>query len=59
MDHEENGGGITALALNCNYHRGTNYLEIDVDIGSSAIASAILHLVLGGSCGSDGGRKGS
>ncbi|KAF4370144.1 hypothetical protein F8388_007285 [Cannabis sativa] len=39
--------------------RGTNYLEIDVDIGSSAIASAILHLVLGGSCGSDGGRKGS
>ncbi|XWS17888.1 hypothetical protein CRYUN_Cryun33cG0107200 [Craigia yunnanensis] len=27
--------------------RGANYLEIDVDIASSAIASAILHLALG------------
>ncbi|KAF4348025.1 hypothetical protein CsatB_006466 [Cannabis sativa] len=38
---------LLGKALNCNYHRGTNYLEIDVDIGSSAIASAILHLALG------------
>ncbi|TMX05190.1 hypothetical protein EJD97_001256 [Solanum chilense] len=38
---------ILGKALNCYYHRGPNYLEIDVDIGSSAIASAILHLALG------------
>lgn len=31
----------------CRYHRGDDYLEIDVDIGSSAIASAILGLALG------------
>ncbi|KHN35568.1 hypothetical protein glysoja_047027 [Glycine soja] len=34
-------------ALNCAYYKGSNYLEIDVDIGSSAIANAILHLALG------------
>ncbi|KAK4338048.1 hypothetical protein RND71_042535 [Anisodus tanguticus] len=38
---------ILGKALNCYYHKGPNYLEIDVDIGSSAIASAILHLALG------------
>uniref|UniRef100_A0A5B7A0M0 Protein ENHANCED DISEASE RESISTANCE 2 C-terminal domain-containing protein n=1 Tax=Davidia involucrata TaxID=16924 RepID=A0A5B7A0M0_DAVIN len=38
---------LLGKALTCNYHRGSNYLEIDVDIGSSAIASAILHLALG------------
>ncbi|KAI4316426.1 hypothetical protein L6164_024406 [Bauhinia variegata] len=38
---------LLGKALTCNYHRGANYLEIDVDIGSSAIASAILHLALG------------
>jgi Protein ENHANCED DISEASE RESISTANCE 2, C-terminal len=31
----------------CRYYRGVDYLEIDVDIGSSAIASAILSLALG------------
>lgn len=36
----------TGKALTCNYHRGVNYLEIDVDIGSSAIANAVLHLAL-------------
>ncbi|XP_041016686.1 protein ENHANCED DISEASE RESISTANCE 2-like [Juglans microcarpa x Juglans regia] len=41
------GACLLGKALMCNYHRGTNYLEIDVDIGSSAIASAILHLALG------------
>ncbi|KAL6216013.1 hypothetical protein ACLB2K_009240 [Fragaria x ananassa] len=30
----------------CNYHRGANYLEIDVDIASSGIAKAILRLAL-------------
>ena len=38
---------LLGKALTCNYHRGPNYLEFDVDIGSSAIASAILHLALG------------
>ncbi|XP_031121630.1 protein ENHANCED DISEASE RESISTANCE 2-like [Ipomoea triloba] len=38
---------ILGRALNCYYHRGPNYLEIDVDNSSSAIASAILHLALG------------
>ncbi|KAK1276595.1 hypothetical protein QJS04_geneDACA004066 [Acorus gramineus] len=38
---------LLGKALTCHYHRGENYLEIDVDIGSSAIANAILHLALG------------
>lgn len=38
---------ILGKALNCYYHKGDNYLEIDVDISSSAIANAILHLALG------------
>ncbi|XP_020237886.1 protein ENHANCED DISEASE RESISTANCE 2-like [Cajanus cajan] len=38
---------LLGRALTCNYHRGPNYLEIDVDIGSSAIANAILRLALG------------
>ncbi|KAF5748101.1 hypothetical protein HS088_TW04G00050 [Tripterygium wilfordii] len=38
---------LLGKALTCNYHRGENYLEIDVDIGSSTIARAILHLALG------------
>ncbi|CAH9120074.1 unnamed protein product [Cuscuta epithymum] len=38
---------ILGKALNCHYYRGPNYLEIDVDISSSAIANAILHLALG------------
>ncbi|CAN0875510.1 Protein ENHANCED DISEASE RESISTANCE 2 [Linum grandiflorum] len=38
---------VKGKASTCNYHRGPNYLEIDVDIGRSAIATAILHLSLG------------
>lgn len=38
---------LLGKALNCYYHKGPNYLEIDVDIGSSAIATAILRLALG------------
>ncbi|KAL2481863.1 Protein of unknown function (DUF1336) [Abeliophyllum distichum] len=33
--------------LNCYYHKRHNYLEIDIDIGSSAIATLILRLALG------------
>ncbi|KAG9130745.1 hypothetical protein Leryth_012683 [Lithospermum erythrorhizon] len=38
---------LLGKALNCRYHKMQNYLEIDVDIGSSKVASAILHLALG------------
>lgn len=38
---------LLGKALTCRYIRGRNYLEIDVDIGSSALASAICHLALG------------
>lgn len=38
---------LLGKVLNCIYYKGSNYLEIDVDIKSSAIANAILHLVLG------------
>ncbi|RRT68171.1 hypothetical protein BHM03_00040947 [Ensete ventricosum] len=38
---------LLGKALTCKYLRGEDYLEIDVDIGSSAIANAILHLALG------------
>lgn len=38
---------LLGRALTCRYLIGRNYLEIDVDIGSSAVAHAILHLALG------------
>lgn len=38
---------LLGKALTCHYHRGANYFEADVDIGSSAIANAILRLALG------------
>lgn len=38
---------LLGKALTCRYLIGRNYLEIDVDIGSSAVAHAILHLALG------------
>ncbi|KAI8569367.1 hypothetical protein RHMOL_Rhmol02G0273300 [Rhododendron molle] len=38
---------LLGKVLTCRYHRGENYLEIDVDIGSSAIANAVLKLALG------------
>ncbi|XP_002985462.2 protein ENHANCED DISEASE RESISTANCE 2-like [Selaginella moellendorffii] len=38
---------LLGKALTCHYIRGPNYLEIDVDIGSSTVATYILHLALG------------
>ncbi|KAG0591919.1 hypothetical protein KC19_1G211900 [Ceratodon purpureus] len=38
---------LLGKALTCRYMKGPNYLEIDVDIGSSTVAYAILHLALG------------
>ncbi|KAH9607830.1 hypothetical protein KSS87_007027 [Heliosperma pusillum] len=38
---------LLGKALTCRYHRGPNYLEIDVDLSSSKIAGAMVHLALG------------
>lgn len=38
---------LLGRALTCRYINGPNYLEIDVDISSSTVANAILHLALG------------
>lgn len=38
---------LLGKALTCRYIVGRNYLEIDVDIASSTVANAILHLALG------------
>ncbi|KAL2897531.1 Protein ENHANCED DISEASE RESISTANCE 2-like [Bienertia sinuspersici] len=51
MDSKTAVGNYSACllgkALNCRYHRGPDYLEIDVDISSSKIAGAMVHLALG------------
>ncbi|GLJ12409.1 hypothetical protein SUGI_0190370 [Cryptomeria japonica] len=38
---------LLGKALTCRYLKGQNYLEIDVDVGSSALANAVVHLALG------------
>lgn len=38
---------LLGKAVTCNYLRQDNFLEIDVDIGSSSIARSIINLVLG------------
>ncbi|XP_027348093.1 protein ENHANCED DISEASE RESISTANCE 2-like [Abrus precatorius] len=38
---------LVGQALKIHYFRGRNYLELDIDVGSSAIAKAIVNLVLG------------
>jgi hypothetical protein len=34
-------------ALEISYHNGKNYLELDVDIGSSSVARGVVNLVVG------------
>ncbi|GMH09162.1 hypothetical protein Nepgr_011002 [Nepenthes gracilis] len=38
---------LLGKAVDCNYIRGPDYLEIDVDIGSSTVANGVLGLVIG------------
>ncbi|CAO2838084.1 unnamed protein product [Amaranthus hypochondriacus] len=38
---------LLGKAVDCNYIRGPNYLEVDVDIGSSTVANGVLGLVIG------------
>ncbi|KAF7805341.1 protein ENHANCED DISEASE RESISTANCE 2-like [Senna tora] len=38
---------IIGRALACKYCMGENFLEVDIDIGSSMVASAIVHLAFG------------
>lgn len=38
---------IIGRALSCKYIIGENFIEVDVDIGSSVVASAIVHLAFG------------
>ncbi|KAI5083436.1 hypothetical protein GOP47_0003179 [Adiantum capillus-veneris] len=37
---------LLGRALTCNYHSGDNFLEIDVDVGSSSVARSVCGLVL-------------
>ncbi|KAK9067859.1 hypothetical protein SSX86_011970 [Deinandra increscens subsp. villosa] len=38
---------LLGKAVDCNYIRSANYLEVDVDIGSSTVANGVLGLVVG------------
>lgn len=38
---------LMGQALEVNYHRGKNYLELDIDVGSSTVARGVCSLVLG------------
>ncbi|XP_052141977.1 protein ENHANCED DISEASE RESISTANCE 2-like isoform X2 [Oryza glaberrima] len=38
---------LLGKAVDCSYVRGAGYLEVDVDIGSSAVANGVLGLVFG------------
>ncbi|KAG6543984.1 hypothetical protein Mapa_014608 [Marchantia paleacea] len=38
---------LIGQALTINYHTGSNYIELDVDIGSSSVAKGVVNLVLG------------
>lgn len=38
---------VIGRALSCKYCLGENFLEVDIDIGSSVVANAIVHLAFG------------
>ncbi|KAH7282217.1 hypothetical protein KP509_35G019700 [Ceratopteris richardii] len=38
---------ILGRSVSCKYHQGDNFMEVDVDIGASILANAIVHLALG------------
>ncbi|KAL4193684.1 hypothetical protein AMTRI_Chr06g200770 [Amborella trichopoda] len=38
---------ILGRAVSCKYYFGDNYIEVDVDIGASMVANAIVHLAFG------------
>ncbi|XP_020223767.1 protein ENHANCED DISEASE RESISTANCE 2 isoform X2 [Cajanus cajan] len=38
---------VIGRALSCKYCLGENFMEVDIDIGSSMVASAIVHLAFG------------
>lgn len=38
---------VLSRALTCNYVSGSSYIEVDIDIGSSVVANAIVHLAFG------------
>lgn len=38
---------ILGRSLTCRYLQGANFIEVDVDIGSSIVANAIVHLAIG------------
>ncbi|CAN8295378.1 unnamed protein product, partial [Cochlearia groenlandica] len=38
---------VIGRALSCKYVSGDNFVEVDIDVGSSMVASAIVHLAFG------------
>lgn len=38
---------ILGRKLTASYHRGPNYMEVDIDIGSSTVAASVVNLVYG------------
>ncbi|CAA0404691.1 unnamed protein product [Arabidopsis thaliana] len=41
------GAFVAGKAMKCTYYRGDNYFEVDVDISSSAIMTALIRFMLG------------
>lgn len=38
---------VIGRALSCKYYVAENFIEVDIDVGSSMVASAIVHLAFG------------